>query len=454
MPEAKPARETANAIRSIHVEKLFGRYTYDLSLDVADSDGARVMILYGDNGSGKTTILKALFHLLSPAPNRAHRTNLATIPFKRISVLLTDGTTVTAVRARGAYVRTLQLKLKRPKRHVLVCTYQVPTRGMSREAQARLDVFTRGLSRLNVHVYYLSDDRQVASDEIAEEVAAPAYALADEPDTRVYQRGLFEPPQLTTPVSPLRRAMSRTLESVQQLVLQASNVGEANTNAIYTNVLNQIAAARAIPHAETEESVPTLRRRLLEITERSGRFSKFGLISKLEGEELVSSVERVPYDSRSVAFRILQPHLQGIEARLNALQQIQEQIERFVESLNSLYVDKTVAFDVQNGISVTTAGGQILDPDALSSGERQLLLLLCYAMFARQQATLFIIDEPEISLNVKWQRQLIRVLLDCTRGTRIQFVLATHSIELLTRHSRHVAVLQPLEDGKTLRAKN
>lgn len=48
------------------------------------------------------------------------------------------------------------------------------------------------------------------------------------------------------------------------------------------------------------------------------------------------------------------------------------------------------------------------------------------------------IDEPEISLNIKWQRQLIQSLLDITDGATIQFIFASHSIELLSQHKDRV----------------
>ena len=51
------------SIVSIEVEQLFGRYNYTLSKkDTHNEVDSSLMILYGDNGSGKTTILKLLFH--------------------------------------------------------------------------------------------------------------------------------------------------------------------------------------------------------------------------------------------------------------------------------------------------------------------------------------------------------------------------------------------------------
>jgi predicted ATP-binding protein involved in virulence len=55
------------------------------------------------------------------------------------------------------------------------------------------------------------------------------------------------------------------------------------------------------------------------------------------------------------------------------------------------------------------------------------------------------IDEPEISLNIKWQRQLIQSLLDVTKGSNIQFIFASHSMELLTPHRDRVVRLMGVQ---------
>ena len=64
-----------------------------------------------------------------------------------------------------------------------------------------------------------------------------------------------------------------------------------------------------------------------------------------------------------------------------------------------------------------------ISSDLLSSGEKQLLSFLAYNAF--MQNAIFIIDEPELSLHVDWQRQLFPTLLK--QGTSNQFIVATHS---------------------------
>ena len=51
------------------------------------------------------------------------------------------------------------------------------------------------------------------------------------------------------------------------------------------------------------------------------------------------------------------------------------------------------------------------------------------------------IDEPELSLNIKWQRKLLSELLFFIGDSKVQYLFATHSIELLTQHKENVIKL-------------
>src|SRR5687768_3434788 len=82
-PASKTVSISSHAVRieRVQLDGLFGLYTYAIPPD----GGAlqRTPILYGENGLGKTNILRILFHVLSPAGNRGHRTALGKIKFRR-----------------------------------------------------------------------------------------------------------------------------------------------------------------------------------------------------------------------------------------------------------------------------------------------------------------------------------------------------------------------------------
>ena len=120
---------------------------------------------------------------------------------------------------------------------------------------------------------------------------------------------------------------------------------------------------------------------------------------------------------------------------------MQRSVSGFVDTLNSFFKDKRVGLDLRTGISVQANDGTFLPLSDLSSGEKQLLLLFCSTLITKDTPTVFLIDEPEISLNIQWQRQLIRSILSSTKKRKVQFVLATHSFELFAPHEENVLQL-------------
>lgn len=197
---------------------------------------------------------------------------------------------------------------------------------------------------------------------------------------------------------------------------------------------------------ELPESPKILINKLIFAEKRSKDFSRFGLMSPLDTQKIVHILQSNAQADYSTVSRILEPYLDSLKARFDALQDTQNLLTIFESTLNRVFFrDKFIELHVRDGLKIFTNEDQELSPEKLSSGEKQLLLLFCNTLTARDKATIFIIDEPEISLNVKWQRQLIRALLELTKGSQVQFILATHSIELLSQYKNNVIKLVKME---------
>src|SRR6185312_13224014 len=74
------------------------------------------------------------------------------------------------------------------------------------------------------------------------------------------------------------------------------------------------------------------------------------------------------------------------------------------------------------------------DISHLSSGERQILILFSYVAFNSYDGRIFIIDEPELSLHIKWQEDFLEQLKSISPKST-QIILATHS-PILVNNSR------------------
>ena len=78
----------------------------------------------------------------------------------------------------------------------------------------------------------------------------------------------------------------------------------------------------------------------------------------------------------------------------------------------------------------------------LSSGERQVIIVLTYLAFLAGEKSIFIIDEPELSLHLRWQGYLIEAL-KTLRPKDCQVIVATHAPEIVGRSRQNVTLLAP-----------
>lgn len=101
------------------------------------------------------------------------------------------------------------------------------------------------------------------------------------------------------------------------------------------------------------------------------------------------------------------------------------QVTLFLETLKSFIKDK--AFSFSGGELVVTTEGP-LPLAKLSSGEKQLLILFIEALLQRQRPYIFLADEPELSLHIAWQRNIITAIRSLNPSAQI--VVATHSPEI------------------------
>lgn len=113
-------------------------------------------------------------------------------------------------------------------------------------------------------------------------------------------------------------------------------------------------------------------------------------------------------------------------------------INKFIQIINSFIKDtgKKIYIDQVGHLFIKRPNGRDVSIDALSSGERQIVILFANVMFnkftSESQENILIIDEPELSLHIKWQEIFIDTLL--TASEKTQFILATHSPDIVGEH--------------------
>lgn len=106
-------------------------------------------------------------------------------------------------------------------------------------------------------------------------------------------------------------------------------------------------------------------------------------------------------------------------------QRISEPKRRFQDIVDRLFAEtgKTIVRS-ENEIRFSQIG-ETLSPYQLSSGEKQILAILLTVLVEDGKPYVLFMDEPEVSLHVDWQQQLIDLILEL--NPNVQIILTTHS---------------------------
>jgi predicted ATP-binding protein involved in virulence len=110
--------------------------------------------------------------------------------------------------------------------------------------------------------------------------------------------------------------------------------------------------------------------------------------------------------------------------------------DTFIGILNSLVVRKSFFVNDRNELCVKTHYDKPFRLFQLSSGEKQLLIVLGEALLQEENPWIYIADEPELSLHVTWQESLVRNLKSINPNAQILF--ATHSPDIVSNYGNHV----------------
>jgi energy-coupling factor transporter ATP-binding protein EcfA2 len=489
---AKAETISSPHISRIEITDLFGTYSYDLIL--GNPTLAKTAIFYGENGLGKTNLLRILFHTLSPANNRGHRTALSKIKFHRVRIHLSNDIILQATRAEGALdgrtmhqisrVVTVQAKSKTANKknelseQVLAIWEHVPKSEQgsqdhmrmqkqlellamqkasggkqSKEFQEKLKSFTDLLAYANSEneekyasalrentpsCFFLSADRILSSDQLEESYSAtsqiPPTVDMMRPEEMI-RRGREQA---------LKQAIRAAEQKFTQTAVTSARRGTASVHGIYQTVLLQLGKKRTKASTNESNSIkPSLISHLKVLSDKYAKFAEYALATPLANDDLIKALESLTKPKVAVAASILEPYVNSLTTQAEQTEVMYQFIDTFVKTVNNFLEDKEIRFKMFDGLQVVSKGkNEVLSTSDLSSGEQQLLLLFCYVIIASDTNGIFIVDEPEISLNIKWQRLLVDALSTLNRNGRLQFVLASHSMELLAKHRNCVLPLE------------
>ncbi|UYB36360.1 ATP-binding protein [Arthrobacter koreensis] len=406
------------AITKIEAQGVLGEFSYVVEYPTT-SGPDRMRLIYAPNGRGKTNFLRAVSAALTPTPESL--ASLVEIPFASLRLDFANGGRIVINRDSntvGPFTASASAGINGEEFSVTVDPAELGGRMYRRVWENRADFYnySQAVGELSPGAIFIGDDRLVP-------------VLSDENVDGVRNEG--------NPYTTSRRrrgSVSTLLEAVERMLTQealAALSNESEQTGIYAQITRTtLEGSDAILASEARAALEEQIGALLDLGKP---LERYGLLSMRQVRVISDQISVARANARNLpaVHTILRPYLDSLHDQITALSPAQELIDTFVTSVNHFLDRKELQFTASRGIRLVGRDGNNLHPESLSSGERHLLLLLSQAVLATGERRLVIVDEPELSLGIEWQRDLLPEMLQCSAPGNVQFLVASHSLQVM-----------------------
>lgn len=173
-----------------------------------------------------------------------------------------------------------------------------------------------------------------------------------------------------------------------------------------------------------------MRADLQELQNKQEKLQKYGL-AEIKNVSYISTLEEAKLDRFSTELSI---YLEDANAKYNVFESIINKLDLYEEIVNNKLAFKKMRLSRSEGIIVESEDKKRLSLNALSSGEQEILVLF-YKLIFEADVNLLLIDEPEISLHIAWQKEIMDNLKSIVVLNKdIQVMIATHSPQIISHN--------------------
>lgn len=444
-----------SGIQQLSVKKLFDRFDYTLRF----SSDSKITLLTAPNGFGKTAILRIIHNFTN-----GNFRFFSYLIFQEIEILI-SGSAGIRIRKQGNDKIAEENDASPMPGLLFELTADTPadyepysyslkdSQKLDRYLERRLPVQRLGFDKWldsRTDAVLTTDDVLILNNEsIPRNISRPSNvpewleSLIDRTDSHLIETQRL----LSLTVDENPRHTHRTRRRRSDSVVEIDAVDLANKikvvvarYATETQKLDQTFPRRFIeqrtqPVAEEVD----VRARLSALSKQRSELVAAGLIGEGEGEPLSNTDDLSDEDIR----RILTIYMADAETKLSVFEELNDKVKVFKEILNEHFLFKQIEVNQLDGITAfDVASSSPIRLSELSSGEQHELVLIYDLLFVVEEGAVILIDEPELSLHVGWQRRFVTDILKIQELRDLQFVIATHSPQII---SDHWGLVQELE---------
>ena len=163
----------------------------------------------------------------------------------------------------------------------------------------------------------------------------------------------------------------------------------------------------------------------------------FGLLKKIGDQDVRTELDWQLYQLQrryldyqvNIGNRIIELLTSGDPEKQMMAAEISRPKTKFQDLIDELFAETGKKINRKSNEILFEQDGDILTPYKLSSGEKQMLVILLTVLVQDNAHCALFMDEPEISLHIEWQQRLITLIRSL--NPNVQIILTTHSPALI-----------------------
>lgn len=425
-------------IKSLHIKGLYGKYDYDIEFN------EDLTFLYGSNGCGKTTILTILDCIMTGEID-----NLLSYEFNNIKLYYTSMGDNSCLKLIEINITENRMTLTIDDQKIL----DLSSKDLNSEFPyigVPLFYKTKVLSKMKElfnYIYWSLSRDNFKVDRTRDSINQNGFPIFHKNDSNEsYNKNGY---------------LSNSLESIAAVVKDRYTQIVRIENSLSEEYRNNILTSAIMPEKKSR-----LNRAIMEmdrltpgyIQDVKAKYRKvldnFGLSYTPEQiedffsgflEELKTFREKNVENGTPISLLWKYTEIMRIEEITSASedierkkQEVRKPIKDFEEIINLFFDasdgDKRLEVTPDGSIIFRTKRGDSLSLSDLSSGEKHLVILFTGLIFGlnNDKQGIFIVDEPDTSLHLLWQRLFVPSILKLNKN--IQLIFATHSPEIIGQY--------------------
>lgn len=437
-------------LKSITINKLFGLFDYNIDLNNVED----LTILTGPNGYGKTTILNIIYNLFNQRFFYFQKLN-----FELISFSFAEGQQIDVTKKKGKEKTEQTIQIINNQRRIIHQTVET--------IDIQIDLYS-GNDNVETFVYdYEAENklgqelgrffpiRQLEPDLWIDERTDKQITLNEFLNENIHQlperiitlikRQGSKYTQISQVLGETNVYLIKEQRLLRQVIVEDrrrslnSNKSFINTIEEYSNELRNLIEQKQLEAYQiTQQLDSSFPKRLIECKEflsEEDFKNRFEQLTKKQDQLQMFGIATTKQDVTEYTNEtksVLTVYLEDSEKKVRVYDDLLDKIELFVDILNAKdFAFKSIKINGAQGFFFQLDNGQKLNLTDLSSGEQQEVVLLYELLFKTNPNTLILIDEPEISLHVLWQKAFIQDLQKIAQVKQISFFVATHSPQII-----------------------